>query len=197
MQLISKSAFMACLFNVAFTVILSASNEPIIVAQPNNIAQCVGGNEVLKVAISADLTVVYQWQQSSDNANWAHIKGATEATYTPESQNIGKIWYRVLITTQGENAKAVASKSVEVKIVALPKLSVETISSKALNSNLLLKAKRTGGAGDCTLQWQVSENGSTWTNIEGAIGEEYNAPVSVTRARYKVVTKCTGSGCCN
>jgi hypothetical protein len=197
MQVITKCALLAILF-FAFTSFLSASNEPIIVSQPNNITQCVGGTEVLKVTISANLTAVYQWQLSSDNANWAHINGANQATYTPESQNSGKMWYRVLVTTQGESSRAVASNSAEVKIVEPSRISVETISSKSIDSSITFKATRSGGAGSCSLQWQKSENGSVWADIEGATGEVFTAPVSVgSPARYKVVAKCTGSGCCN
>jgi large repetitive protein len=198
MQVITKSAFTAILFSVAFTAQISASNEPIIVSQPNNITQCVGGTEVLKVAISANLSAVYQWQQSSDNANWAHINGANQATYTPESQNVGKMWYRVLITTQGENSRAVASNSAEVKIAEPTKISIETISSKSLESSVSFKATYSGGVGIRSLQWQKSENGISWTNIEGATSDVFTTPVSVgSPARYKVVSKCTGSGCCN
>lgn len=198
MQFISKSAFMAFLFCVAFTAQISASNEPIIVSQPNNITQCVGGNEALKVSVSANLSVVFQWQQSSDNVNWAHIKGANQATYTPESHNAGKMWYRVLVTTQGESSRAVASNSAEVKIAEPTKISVETISSKSVESCVTFKATHSGGAGKCSLQWQKSENGTSWTNIEGATSDVFTAPVSIgSPARYKVISKCTGSGCCN
>jgi hypothetical protein len=197
MQAITKCALLAILF-FAFTSFLSASNEPIIVLQPNNITQCVGGNEVLKVAISADLKAVYQWQQSSDNSDWEYIKDATQATYTPSSEKIGKTWYRVLITTQGESSKAVASKSAEVTVVSSPNVRIETVASKSIDANITFIATRTGGAGTCTLQWQVSENDAPWRDIEGATGDSLKVSVSAKGlAKYKAVQHCTGSGCCN
>jgi hypothetical protein len=198
MQVITKSAVMAFIFNMTFTALVSATNEPIIIAQPNNITQCMGGTEVLKVAISANLTVIYQWQQSSDNANWVHIKGATHAVYTPESQNIGKMWYRVLVTTQGENSKAAASQSAEVMVVESPKVSITAVASKSVNAYMTFIATRTGGAGRCTLQWQISENNAPWKDIEGATGNEFKTAVSAAKgtAKYKAVQRCTGSGCC-
>jgi hypothetical protein len=197
MQVITKYALLAILF-FACTSFLSASNEPIIVLQPNNISQCVGGNEALRVAISADLKAVYQWQQSSDNSDWEYINGATQATYTPSSEKPNKTWYRVLITTQGEGARAVASKSAEVTVLASPKVKIETVASKSIDANVTFIATRTGGAGTCTLQWQISENDAPWKNIDGATGDALKVSVSAKgMAKYKAVQRCTGSGCCN
>lgn len=116
MQFIKKPVLLAILFSFALTSMLSASNEPIITAQPTHITQFVGGYEALKVAVSTKLTVVYQWQKSTDNSNWLSIQGATEASYTPQTLVAGKAWYRVLITTIEDNARAVASDSAEVMI---------------------------------------------------------------------------------
>ena len=116
MQRIQKIAFVFMLFCLTAFSNLKASNEPIIVAQPTNLSLFLGGQALLKVKTVENLTVIFQWQKSSDNANWLSIQGANQATYTPQTQKTGKAWYRVLITTVEENARAVASQSAEVTV---------------------------------------------------------------------------------
>ena len=120
MQRIQKIAFICMLFSCAAFTNLKASNEPIIVAQPASIALHSGAQAALKVQVVETLTVVYQWQKSYDNTNWLSIQGANKATYTPQTQETGKAWYRVLVTTVEENARAVASQSAEVTIRDTP-----------------------------------------------------------------------------
>jgi hypothetical protein len=56
-----------------FVSLIHASDEPVIVAQPKNIAQCKGGTEMLQVAVADGVLATYQWQQSSDKTTWTNI----------------------------------------------------------------------------------------------------------------------------
>jgi hypothetical protein len=52
-----------------------------------------------------------------------------------------------------------------------------------------------GGAPSLTYQWQSSPDGTTWTNISGAVSSTYTTPVLNTSTHYRVVVGASGSGC--
>jgi hypothetical protein len=196
LSLILKTVLKVFLCNFVFISLLSASNEPIIVSQPTNITQCLGGHDTLRVLISEKTTVTYQWQKSQDTLNWTSIEGANQASYIPESKNISKTWYRVLVKTANDNAQEVVSKKAEVVIEGKPYVLVSSVNCK--ENTMTLKAQSLGGTGDCSFQWQISETNSPWTDIKGAIGDEYTAiSTSSGKKNYRVIRKCTGSGCCD
>ena len=116
MQSIQKITILSMLFCLTAFANLKASNDPIIVTHPASIAPHLGTQAALNVKVADNLKVVYQWQKSTNNATWFNIQGANQATYAPQTKEVGKAFYRVLITTIEENARAVDSKSAEVTV---------------------------------------------------------------------------------
>ena len=185
----SKLSLLVALFNLVFFSAVHATNEgSIIVEHPKNIAQCVGGSEVLYVVLDKGVVATFQWQFSDDNVNWKDVKGANLATYLPDANETKTAFYRVAVTTN----ETIFSKSAEVRIAEKPSVFISA------DSQLKLKATFKGGAGKRTIQWQEANSGQKWTNIEGANQEEFKAPKH-TRDDMKYSAKVTfsGSGCCN
>ena len=201
MLILKKSSFMAVLFSLLSFSMLNASNEPLIVEHPKNIAECIGGISELKVTLKEGVKARFQWQKSSDKMHWSNIDKATEAAYTPEANTPNKAYYRTTITVVGVNSQSIISDVAEVTVAEAISVNVEVATPNAticLNEKFALKATTKGGAGDCKLQWQLSKDNETWENIEGENGEKLVISSELkANLRYRAKFKCSGSGCCD
>jgi hypothetical protein len=196
-----KLRLMAALFSLVFsTQIFAGKDEPIILKQPENISQCIGGTEKLEITLNEGVKATIQWQFSRDNKYWDNVNSATDVTFTPDSKEAKTTWYRVAVTTQGKDARISLTTSVKVEVVETAKVDVTILSKGAIcdGEKICMKATRKGGAGECTIQWQTSNSSQKeWTNIEGETKEEFTAPSITKNIQYRAIMKCTGSGCCN
>lgn len=177
--------------------LLANNDDPtVIVKQPSDITQCVGGMDKLMVVTSSE-EVTFQWQSSEDNKFWKNVTGATEATFYPTSKTTSQLWYRVVVSAKNDDKKTAISKSAMVKVAELPRLSVSVVEGMmCTDKDITFKAAIVGGAGDCTFQWQKSSDGSAWKDIDGANSETYKAAMG-SGVKYRITSKCSGSGCCN
>jgi hypothetical protein len=181
-----------------FLLKFAGKDEPIILKQPENISQCIGGTEKLEMTLNEGIKATIQWQFSRDNKSWDNVNGATDATFTPDSKEAKTTWYRVAVTTQGKDARISLTTPVKVEVVASPTVDISIPKDKVCDGGkILMRAERKGGAGDCIIQWQIGDSNNNWQNIEGENKDEFTAPIIDKNTRYRAITKCTGSGCCN
>jgi len=151
----------------AKTTSITVNNPPVITAQANN--QIVLDGADASYAITATGTgISYQWQVSTDNGvTWNNIEGATNASYTlvgASSSDNGKQFQCVVSGT----APCTAATS---NVVTLTVGSV-SITAQPTNQIVCSDAGATftiGTSGEVSsYQWQVSTNGTSWTDLEGA-----------------------------
>lgn len=171
---------------------------PVVTLNVTNSTLCVGGSSVITAnASSGNGSYTYQWQSSPNNSTFTNISGATSSTYTAPTATAGTVWYRVIVTSGGLST---TSSSTSIVVVDKPTVTVTTTTPIiCTGGNVLLNSSANGGTGTCTLQWQSSPNGTTWTDISGATNPTYTTPAltSSSPLRYRVQMTCTGNGCCN
>jgi len=138
----------------------------------------------------------YQWQESSDNATWTNISGATSATYGPGNLTATK-YYRVRVTDACGTVAYTSSITITVynQVSGGTIASNQTICSGSTPATLSSTVAASGGTGATTYQWQQStDGGTTWTNIGGATGATYSpGSVSATTIYRRVATNTCGS----
>jgi large repetitive protein len=85
----------------------------------------------------------------------------------------------------------------EITITVIPEATITTVGATTICSggNATLTATPGGGTGTCTLQWQSSTDGISWTNISGATNPTLNITALTATASYHAVYTCSGSGC--
>ena len=133
----SKLSLLVALFNLVFFSAVHANNEgSIIVEHPKNIAQCVGGSDVLNVVLNKGVVATFQWQFSDDNVNWKDVKDANLATYLPDANETKTAFYRVAVTTN----ETIFSKTAEVLIVEKPTVLISVDSKLKLKLSFSLMA---------------------------------------------------------
>lgn len=176
-------------------------NTITLTTQPAGFSECLGGTLNLSVVVSGSTPpYTYKWQNGgATGTTWTDISGATAASYTPLSTSIGTTLYRVIVTGVGGSAcDTIISSAVTVIIVNDPIVTITTLpTTVCVGANLALTANSSGGTGTCTLQWQSSPNGVTWTNISGATANTLNVNSVNSTTRYRAQMTCMGSGCCN
>ena len=174
---------------------------PTISTQPAGFTECRGGTLSLSVtSTGGKAPLSYQWQNGGLlGLSWTNIAGATSATYTPLSTTTGITQYRVIVTSSGTNCTSTTSSNATVTIAPDPSVSVNIPSANVcVGANITLTASPIVLTGSCTVQWQSSPNGTTWTNIGGATGNTYNVTSLSATTRYRAqLVSCTGNGCCN
>jgi large repetitive protein len=169
-----------------------------IAAQPQDIAECIGGDLALTVGVTGGTGIItYQWQSSPDGSTWTNIAGATAASYTPSSTVAGTTQYHVIITSTGTGCDPITSASATVKIEPKP-VAIITASTTVVcvGGGSELQATITGGV-DCTIQWQSKVAPADFIDIPGATNTTYTTPAQTVSTGYKVRFICNGNGCCD
>ena len=138
-----------------------------------------------------DGTYSYRWQFSTDNVTWTNVStGGTSSTYTPGALTVNTYFRRRV--TDG-NCGYVYSNSVYITVYEAVTSgsigSAQSVCNNTAPATLTELTAPTGGSGTYTYQWQVSANGSSWSNITGATNQTYS-PGALTANRYyrRIVT---------
>ena len=176
-------------------VSIIVSEHAIIVAQPNDITECVGSGQQLIIAISGGTgNITYQWQGSTDGMSYTDIPGATATTYTPPSTVAGTNYYRVVITSDVDGCGPITSTAATVLVVDDPAVTLAAEKDIICEGETAsLKAAVTGGVGTVTYQWQSSTDGATWTDVAGATDLTLTTqPLSVNTQFRVIVRQSTG-----
>jgi SdrD B-like domain len=183
---------------------ISSEAQIIVVADPsvsiasNATTVCTGGTVILTATPSDGTgTCTVQWQSSSNNSTWNDIGGATGNSYTSAALTTNT-YFRARINCLGANCDQGNATSVLITVIPDPTVSVlATATGVCVGGNVTLNATPVGGVGTCTVQWQSSSDGTTWSPIGGATGNSYVTPALSTLARYRAQINCSGNGCCN
>ncbi len=134
-------------------------------------------------------TVTYQWYNSTNGSTWSAISGATLATYTTQSSDVGK-YIRVTATGTGNYEGSVSSPSAGP--VTTPVTGV-SISGTAKCGNTLTASSILPSGATVTYQWMSSSTaGGIYTDIAGATSSTYVLQSSDYQKYIKV--KVTGTG---
>jgi hypothetical protein len=138
-------------------------------------------------ASGGDGTYSYQWESSTNGSTFSNITGATGISYSAPTLT-QSTWYRRKVT---DGASAVAYSNVSA-ITVNSSLSGGTISPSSLTINsgespgtISTVASASGGDGTYSYQWEISTNGSTFSNITGATGTSYSAPTLTQSTWYR------------
>ena len=155
-----------------FSSIVTVTVVPdiLITAQPQNIEECIGGNDVLSVTTTGGTgTITYQWQSSVSNfsAGFANISGATASSYMPSSSVAGTTYYRVMIDVPGVGCDDILSQVAVVTIAPDATIAVSPDSTEiCIGGSTNLNAAFTPGSSAASYQWQHSlDSLSGWANL--------------------------------
>ena len=166
--------------SISSVATLTVGSAPNITQQPVNTNACIGGGAIFTTAATGN-TVTFQWQFSIDGGNtWSNItSGGTGPSLSLSGLNAADNFkqFRVMATDCGITTP---SNAAILTVVPAGSISVQPANTAAcLGGDAVMVATATGSS----YQWQLStNNGSTWTNIPGAISTTLNI-TSVTSSQ--------------
>lgn len=138
-------------------------------------------------------TYSYQWQQSADGTTWSDISGATAVSYDPGILSTGVTKFRrVVASGLCSNTSNTVSITVETNLSNYDISASQAICEGSAPS-LLVGQTPTGGTGTYTYQWQVSGDGTTWSDISGATNINYQPGNLTTKTYFRRIT--SGGNC--
>ena len=172
------------------------SENAVIVAQPNDISECVGGNQQMTIAISGGTgNITYQWQVSSDGINFTNVPGANATVYTPPATVAATSYYRVVISSDVAGCGPITSTAATVAVLADPTVSLSAIKDIICDGeSASITAATSGGSGDLTYIWQSSTDGTNWSEVAGSTGSILTTPALTITTQFRVIVR-QGSGC--
>ena len=164
---------------------------------------CSGGNPVAfpSVAPTANGTISYQWQSSTDNITFNNISGATSAIYDPSTLT-ANTWYRRIDTSTLGGVSCIATtNTIAVNLTTPPVISTQPIASQTLCAQAIpvpLSVQVIGGTIPYTYQWYSNTNNNTTsgTSITGATSANYvPSTTTVGTKYYYCVVSSPEAGC--
>jgi hypothetical protein len=145
----------------------------------------------------------YRWQRSNDGTSWSDITGTTASQPTYSPPILGRTAHFRCRVTDSQDLLGVTNNviiSVRSDLVAGTILSSDPLAySGTIPGNIIETVSAEGGEGSYTYQWQISEAGLYWNNINGAISRDYT-PESIledTWFRRVVIDAACGSTASN
>ncbi|WP_187658405.1 GEVED domain-containing protein, partial [Flavobacterium macrobrachii] len=160
---------------------------PVISAQPESVARCIGQNASFTVASSTTSALTYQWRKDGENlVNGTGIAGATSATLTLTGVTaLSAGTYDVVITTC--TSLSTTSDQVTLTVNNLPTIVVTPSTSTYCSPGGTAVALTASGAS--TFAWSPS------TGLSATTGNTVNA--SPSSSTSYVVTGTDANGCVN
>ena len=197
-KIVGSASGFGCSESKSGSTSVEVVTDPSIATQPEDITECVSGTRTLTVFATGGNSLQYQWQQSTDNATWTDISLATATAYQPPSANLGKMFYRVQVTSANLGCDAINSAVASVNIVSKPIVNV-TVAPPTIcfGGTTTLNATINDPSASCTLQWQSKTGTGTWDDIPGQTGATFTTPALNGTTKYRAALNCSGSGCCN
>lgn len=172
-------------------------DEPVnIVAQPQDIMQCVGGNLQFSINATGGGTIDYQWQRANDPAGPFTNIGTNSNIHAPSAAVAGTVYFHVTMESTNGFCK---DTSIVVTATTVPDPSIGTQPSNFTGcfngTPITLNVGATGGVG-LQYQWQTAPTVfDPWTNVAGNNAASYDVPTTTGSNVYRVIVSATGSGC--
>jgi PKD repeat protein len=133
----------------------------------------------------------YQWKNSTDGVNFLDIPGASSDIYVPVALN-QDTWYKRVVTSTSGSASCV--KETNVIRITVNNVTAGTIISdqticKGSDPVPFWSVVHGSGDGIVTYQWQISNDGITFTDLPSADAAVYDPPVLISDTWYRRITK--------
>jgi hypothetical protein len=139
----------------------------------------------------------YQWQVSSDDLIWTNIFGETDSLYISNPLTSSKFFRLKTVSNFGCGPKYSSSEFVEVYDLFQPGEigSNQLICYNTIPNKFSFNINASGANGDYSYQWLKSSDSLLWTELNGAISNDFIDVALVDTAYYKVkVTSNYGCG---
>jgi hypothetical protein len=157
-------------------VTLTVSTAPLITQPPSNQGVFFGNEVTFTAAASGVPAPSVQWQLSTNaGASWSPIQGATSPSYSfiaVLGEN-GYVFRAVFTNDAGSTSTDPATLAVSTGDAA-PAIGEQPASQSVVSGSLATFTASGSGIPTPSVQWQVSTDGITWSDVSGANSDSYS-----------------------
>lgn len=178
---------------------LTVKEAPEIAVPPSDVSVCAGQDAEFTADAGATANPHYQWYVNS-GSGWNPVSGTryiggTTSTLTVVSviELMSGYQYRVRVT--GDCLPYAESVPVTLTVQHPPEITQQPSGEETCEGTAATFTVNAGATNNPAYQWQVSTDGTTWTNIPGANASTYTIP-SVTTAMNNNIYHVIVSGAC-
>ncbi len=129
----------------------------------------------------------YQWQKMEEGGGWIDVVGATYESYQPNTLVKTTYFRKKVVSSSNEAYTNIVTITVYDNLVAGVVGLDQTICNGATPDPINVVIMPSGGKGNYTYQWKVSQNGSSWSDIVGAVNSYYEPSVLTQKTYFKKV----------
>ena len=150
----------------------------------------------VNTAATADGTITYQWQSSTDGTNFFNITGATSDTYSPPALTADTWYKRVVNSSLNGVICTEETNAVKVNVNNFDPGSIDADQTicEGANANPFTSVTPTGDFVSVAYQWYSSTDGTTFNPIGGATTETYDPGALTVDTWYKREVTATLNG---
>ena len=123
-----------------------------------------------------------QWQKSDDGSSWLNIYGATAETYTSNALSSDR-YFRARVSNAG--CGEVYSNELLITVNPLAETGAITSDETSVCEGSTITLNTSDYLG--TMQWQVSDDNTEWTNLDGATADNYTSEVLTTSCFFRLM----------
>lgn len=180
---------------------LTVAQAPVITMEPVNQKVAPGQSVTLTAAASGTPTPTAQWQISTNGNNFGNIFGATSSTYTFTATALqnGEQFRVVFTNSAGTATSNAATLTIDFTPTA-PAITTQPTDQTVQDGQNATFTVAASGYPIPSVQWQVSSDGTTFTDIFGATLMSYTFAASANQNGNEfraVVTNSQGSATSN
>ena len=124
-------------------------------------------------------TYTYLWQSSTDTVNWIAISGGNTQNMTAQSPSVSTYYRRIVSSSPCDSNEQSISNRIFIVVTAgigNNNITGDQVICYGQSPDTLIGSSPNGGTGNFTYQWQSSSDGVNWTNINGAVSQQYWSP---------------------
>ncbi len=196
-----SSAFPSCgidTSNVIFIKVWPKLVKPRITAFQNICFNTVADTlRVTQLAQGGNNNFIYQWQESTDGLTWLDLNNQIGLKFSPGILSSTK-YYRVKAVSSF-GCSFITSDSIKVNVYNDLHGGIiehtQVICYDSIPNRFTFLTIPSGGGGNYSFQWQISNDSVNFSNIPGATQNNYQAPKLTTTKYYRVlVTSTFGCG---
>jgi photosystem II stability/assembly factor-like uncharacterized protein len=166
--------------------------SPVFAKQPEDAAVIAGEPATLGVTVVGEPRPGLQWQRQGSAGEWLDIPGATAATYATPATVLSEDGsrYRVVATNQAGVAVSSVARLTVHPAPSAPIILVQPEDAVVVAGSPATFSVSAQGVPSTAFQWQVSSDGTAFSNVNGATEAAYTSPSVGTAEdgrRYRVV----------
>ncbi len=122
-----------------------------------------------------------QWQISTNGINWNDILGATSSNYNYTFTSAGIYYFRAKVSN---SCSSVYSDQITITVNPLPTAGTASANNTTICQNNSILLTLSGYSSVTDIQWQISTDNVSWSNILGANSAIYNYNTTIAGTIY-------------